>query len=174
MADVARAAQTLAESRNSSEEPGKFEPTPQAAPVPGAAAIAVSSTAGASEPVQLASATCPPPMPAAWPKETSPPLSPAVPASVGGAAQPMVPLDAHSEASADPFIRIQDRLRSLGAEYYCLEAWGGQQQLYRFYCKMAVGGNRDYTRYFEAIESSPLRAMKAVLQRVEAWQGEKK
>ena len=86
----------------------------------------------------------------------------------------MVPLDTHSDASADPFTHVQDRLQSLGATYYCLEAWGGQQQLYRFYCKMAVGGNRDYTRYFEAIESSPLRAMKAVLQQVEAWQGEKK
>ena len=163
-------ARASADSRNSSEEPAKFEPMPQAVPVPGAAAIALSTTATTSEPVQAASATCPPAMPAAWPKETSSPASAVVPVS---SEQAMVPLESCGDSRADPFIHIQDRLRSLGATYYCLEAWGGQQQLYRFYCKMAVGGNPDYTRYFEAIESSPLRAIKAVLRQVEAWRVKK-
>ena len=36
---------------------------------------------------------------------------------------------------------IQQRLQQLGATYYVLESWGNEQQLYRFYCKMAVGGS---------------------------------
>ena len=170
----AHVAQASADPGNSSEEPAKFEPTPHAAPVPGAAAIAVSAPTAASEPVQAATATCPPAMPADWPKEGSPPASPVVPVSFEGTSQAIAPRDSRSDSSADPFIRIQDRLRSLGATYYCLEAWGGQQQLYRFYCQMAVGGNANYTRYFEKIESSPLRAMTAVLQQVETWHGQKK
>ena len=71
--------------------------------------------------------------------------------------------------AADPFLHTQKRLQQLGATYYLLESWGGQQQLYRFYCKMAVGGNPNYTRYFEAIESDPLRAMSQVLGQVESW-----
>ena len=44
-----------------------------------------------------------------------------------------------------PFTTIQNRLRQLGATYYLLGVLGGQQQRYRFYCKMAVGGNPNYT-----------------------------
>jgi hypothetical protein len=57
----------------------------------------------------------------------------------------------------------------LGAVYYLLEAWGNQEQLYRFYCKMAIGGNTSYTRYFEATDVDPLTAMGKVLREVEAW-----
>jgi hypothetical protein len=71
--------------------------------------------------------------------------------------------------SSDPFHSIPDRLRQLGATYYLLESWGSEQQMYRFYCKMAVGGNADYTRYFEAANSDPLRAMSEVLRQVETW-----
>ncbi len=70
---------------------------------------------------------------------------------------------------ADVFRPVENRLRELGATYYLLESWSGQQQLYRFYCKMAVAGSADYTRHFEATESDPLEAMLCVLQRVEAW-----
>ena len=72
-------------------------------------------------------------------------------------------------ATADPFHAIQDRLRQLGATYYLLESWGNQQQLYRFYCKMAVGGSADYTRCFEATDAEPLQAMVQVLRQVETW-----
>jgi len=77
-----------------------------------------------------------------------------------------------SALSADPFHLIPDRLRQLGATYYLLESWGSEQQMYRFYCKMAVGGSADYTRYFEASHSDPLQAMRQVLQQVEAWRRE--
>ena len=174
MADIGRAAQASADSGNSSEEPARFEPTPHAAPVPDAAAIALSAPKAASEPVQAAATTRPPSMPAAFPKESSPPTSPVVPASFEGTPPATAALVGRGDSPADAFTHIQDRLRSLGATYYCLEAWGGQQQLYRFYCQMAVGGNASYTRYFEAIEPSPLRAMTAVLQQVEAWHGQKK
>ena len=74
---------------------------------------------------------------------------------------------AASISTADPFRYIQDRLRQLGATYYLLESWGNQQQMYRFYCKMAVGGSAAYTRCFEATNSNPLQAMRQVLQQVE-------
>jgi hypothetical protein len=72
-------------------------------------------------------------------------------------------------ASSDPFTYIQDRLRQLGATYYLLESWGNDQLLYRFYCKVCVGGNANYTRYFEATNVDPLQAMGQVLKQVETW-----
>jgi len=75
-------------------------------------------------------------------------------------------------ATLDQFNEIQGRLRELGATRYLLEYWGSRQQLYRFYCKMAVAGNPSYTRYFEHTDSDPLRAMAEVLRQVEAWRAE--
>lgn len=72
-------------------------------------------------------------------------------------------------STVDQFTYIQDRLRQLGATYHLLESWGSREQLYRFYCKVAVGGNPNYTHYFEATDSDPLRAMTRVLGQVEAW-----
>ena len=72
-------------------------------------------------------------------------------------------------SAADPFHSVPDRLRQLGATYYLLESWGNNRQIFRFYCKMAVGGNADYTRYFEATHSDPLQAMLQVLRQVEKW-----
>jgi len=69
------------------------------------------------------------------------------------------------------FSDIQLRLRELGATYYLLETWGSQRQLYRFYCRMAVGGNVDFTRYFEATDADPLQAMLQVLRQVETLKG---
>ena len=60
----------------------------------------------------------------------------------------------------------------MGATYYLLESWGNQRQFYRFYCKMAVGGNPNYTRYFEATQGNALQAMAQVLQQVESWRAE--
>ena len=77
--------------------------------------------------------------------------------------------NAQPPAAVDQFVYVQQRLRQLGATYYLLEAWGSDRQLYRFYCKMAVGGNASYTRYFEATDSNPLQAMAQVLQQVETW-----
>ena len=80
---------------------------------------------------------------------------------------------AGSISTADPFRYIQDRLRQLGATYYLLESWGNQQQMYRFYCKMAVGGSAAYTRCFEATNSNPLQAMRQVLRQVETQHTER-
>jgi hypothetical protein len=66
---------------------------------------------------------------------------------------------------------IQDRLQRMGATYYVLESWGNNQQLYRFCCKMAVGGNADYVHCFEATHADPLQAMQQVLRQVENWRG---
>jgi hypothetical protein len=67
--------------------------------------------------------------------------------------------------------QIQERLQKLGATYYVLESWGNDQQLYRFFCKMAVTGNANYVHCFEATHADPLRAMQQVLQQVETWRG---
>jgi hypothetical protein len=78
------------------------------------------------------------------------------------------PADA-SSLSGGQFSQVQDRLKQLGATYFLLETWGNQQQLYRFYCKMAVGGNTNYTHCFEQIGPDPLQTMSEVLKQVEAW-----
>ena len=82
-------------------------------------------------------------------------------------------LSGRSPAAADRFAYIQNQLRRLGATYYLLESWGDEQPLYRFYCKMAMGGNAGYTRYFEATDANPLQAMSHVLREVEAWRNGK-
>jgi hypothetical protein len=92
--------------------------------------------------------------------------------SVAASQQPVGPGDQAGQvvpSANDQFTAIQDRLRQLGATYYLLESWGNRQQLYRFYCKMAVGGNPNYTHYFEATDSDPLQAMARVLKEVETW-----
>ena len=66
----------------------------------------------------------------------------------------------------DQFTYIQQRLRSLGATYYLLESWGAT---YRFHCRVAVGGNPNYTHHFEETNADPLRAMATVLRQVETW-----
>ena len=88
------------------------------------------------------------------------------------AADPAVGLSdppAQARSTVDQFTYIQARLRELGATYYLLESWGSREQLYRFYCKVAVGGNPNYTHYFEATDSDPLQAMAQVLRQVEGW-----
>ena len=64
---------------------------------------------------------------------------------------------------------IPNRLQQLGATYYVLESWGNDQQLYRFYCKMAVTESADYTHCFEATDADPHQAMQRVLRQVESW-----
>lgn len=97
------------------------------------------------------------------------------------AAAPSAPTLAIAEHSEPPIVAastanvpsdfrgIQDRLQQLGATYYVLEAWGNNQHLYRFFCRMAVGGNADYTHCFEATNADPAQAMQQVLRQVESW-----
>lgn len=70
---------------------------------------------------------------------------------------------------ANPFLQIQERLKQLGATYYLLETWGTEQQFYRFYCRMAVGGNVNYAHCFESTANDPIKAMNEVLRQVEDW-----
>jgi hypothetical protein len=84
------------------------------------------------------------------------------PRTAGGSAPPPLP-------ATDWFTWTQQRLRELGATYYLLETWGRNGELYRFHCKMAIAGNQDYTRHFEATDADAARAMQAVLRQVEAW-----
>ncbi len=71
----------------------------------------------------------------------------------------------------DRFTYIQRRLRQLGATYYLLESWGAEGEYFRFHCRMAVGGNENYTQHFEATEADALEAMARVLSEVETWRG---
>ena len=98
-----------------------------------------------------------------FPVESPPAMPPAVHVA------PIAPKNAPGEIdfSADPFVSIQNRLRQLGATYYLLESWGNDRQMYRFYCKMAIGGSAAYTRCFEATDANPLQAMRQVLRQIE-------
>ena len=71
--------------------------------------------------------------------------------------------------TTDPFSSVLDRIRQMGATYYLLESWGDQKREFRFYCRMAIGGNSQYTRSFWSIDTDPCRAMGQVLEQVEAW-----
>jgi hypothetical protein len=82
---------------------------------------------------------------------------------------PASPANQSAGGEGDPFLRIQNRLRTLGATYYLLETWGNDQRLYRFYCEMAVAGDANFTRCFEATHSDPIGAMHTVLSQVEDW-----
>lgn len=81
----------------------------------------------------------------------------------------LVPAGAAAAGSGDRFSVMQSRLKQLGATYTLLESWGSKGDLYRFYCKLAIGGNVNYTRYFEATDPDSFSAMAKVLQQVEAW-----
>lgn len=92
----------------------------------------------------------------------------------GDEASAVVPVDYQAPAenassATNAFSRIQDRLKQLGATYYLLETWGNEQQFYRFYCKMAVAGNANFTHCFESTNADPLQAMADVLKQIEAW-----
>jgi hypothetical protein len=97
------------------------------------------------------------------------PIEYQAPAELCSVPAPIADPAGQNAKAADPFHAIQERLRQLGATYYLLESWGNQQQMYRFYCKMAVGGSAQYARCFEATHTDPLQSMVEVLQQVEAW-----
>ena len=88
------------------------------------------------------------------------------PASGGPVAESTPP---QSPPGSDQFALIRRRLDELGATYYRLESWGNEGRLYRFYCRMAIGGSPNYTRYFEAKDPDALGAMAKVLREVESW-----
>ena len=77
------------------------------------------------------------------------------------------PVDAEMAKQLEPHLAL---LRSLDAAEYTLENWGGEEQLYRFRCAVALGDNDDHTRQFEAIHADPLRAVHEVVGEVTSWQ----
>jgi hypothetical protein len=77
-----------------------------------------------------------------------------------------------SVSSEESFRQVENRLRQLGATYYCLDTMADGRQ-WRFCCRMAVAGNRSYTRLFQAMDCDALRAMGQVLEQVESWRSGK-
>ncbi|HVC92794.1 MAG TPA: hypothetical protein VND64_03840 [Pirellulales bacterium] len=69
----------------------------------------------------------------------------------------------------DPLSRGERRLRQLGATGYRLETWGVTGGLYRFSCNVALSDQGQATRHFEATDTSPAKAIEAVVKQVEAW-----
>ena len=144
--------------------PSPVTPAAYQSPVEGAPLI---------RPAPLGGLMSPPPgePPARDPLRLLPPDRPAP--------QPLPPLELSPPSDAAPatetanrdqqFTFYQERLRQQGATYFLLESWGSQQQLFRFFCKMAIGGNPNCTRHFEATHADPLQAMAQVVAEVEAW-----
>lgn len=70
------------------------------------------------------------------------------------------------------FDQIQERLQSLGVDYFVLERTddvAAQHAAFRFHCRFQVPGSPIYLRPFEAHDADPLHAMERVLQEVEQW-----
>jgi len=87
-----------------------------------------------------------------------------------GPAEGIGPQHTRTDAGrTDRFTRIERRLRELGATYYLLESRGTESDLFRFHCRMAIGGARHHNRHFEATDKDPIEAMNRVLREVERW-----
>jgi hypothetical protein len=71
--------------------------------------------------------------------------------------------------SNDRLGSMHARLRQLGATYCLLESWGPQSELYRFHCKVGIGGSTNFTRSFESTDPDPLGAVAKVVEQVEQW-----
>jgi hypothetical protein len=85
------------------------------------------------------------------------------------AGEPPSPNPTANGMSQPGFAELERKLREAGATYYLLETWGGEVSSYRFHCRMAVGGDPNNTRPFEATDADALRAMSRVVEQVEAW-----
>jgi hypothetical protein len=150
----------------SSSEPARDE-APRFVPAPPPAAIPVepAATAGNLSPQTPVPSGV---VPASYESPTGPGNG------IGESPEVVFPQDVADSAklpvpSADALVQAQEKLRKLGATYYVLEYWGKEQNQFRFHCRMAVGGNPNYTRPFQAIENDPLQAIAKVVQEVEAW-----
>lgn len=93
-----------------------------------------------------------------------------MPAAVASAATGQLNAEASGDRNqSEQMQSFQRRLHDLGATYLLLETWGDRQQLYRCFCKVAIGGNPNCTRHFEATDPDPLRALATVTEQVEQW-----
>jgi len=140
------------------------------APVP---APAWGAGQSASAPVVPAGYQVPIPRQAQAGKASAPRVQAAQGTPAGGGTRPPRPLPKPSEppraTATDPFTAMQTRLQQLGATYVLLESIGNRQEVYRCYCRVAIGGDPSYAYYFEAIDSAPLTAMSQVVRQVEQW-----
>lgn len=110
-------------------------------------------------------------MPPFVPPNTAGRLMPAPTPPPGGlrAAAPLPPAAPQSGGAEEPFRQIERRLRELGATYCLLETFGHDGRSYRFHCKISVAGDPHHARPFDATDEDPIRAMRQVLEHVEAW-----
>jgi hypothetical protein len=79
------------------------------------------------------------------------------------------PDESTPDAADDALSRGERRLRQLGTISYRLETWGVTGELYRFSCQAALSDQGQATKHFEATETSPARAIEAVVEQVESW-----
>jgi len=103
----------------------------------------------------------------------SPPLEAGTPdfRSPGSASSGPVAEQAPAVAANDRrALAVEQRLQELGVKHYLLEPWGTRGQLYRFHCKVPIGDHSTWTRFFQATDPDPFKAMTRVLRDVEAWQ----
>ena len=105
----------------------------------------------------------------AMPQEPGRSLSPADSVVIPAGYESAVEVAGQANSGDDRFQQIQGRLLQLGASHYRLEYWGNRQQLYHFYCEVAVGADPNYVHHFQATAADRLEAMRQVLGQVEAW-----
>jgi hypothetical protein len=82
--------------------------------------------------------------------------------------------DATSAETADRLPALYSRLEELGASDPQLAAWGSSGQMYRFYCRAALGDSPSFARHFEAVAPEPIAAVEQVVAKVEAWRAERR
>ena len=85
--------------------------------------------------------------------------------------EPPQSLDQNPQTSSSREL-IEQQLRDRGAVYSLLEMWGYDNYRYRYHCRIAISGNSQITRSFEANGRSPEDAMGQVLQLVEAFRAQ--
>jgi len=147
---------------------GRSNPTPVVAPAPtwGTGQAVTTSVVPAGYEIPVAPQTRPG-------GEVAQGVPAAQRAATGGVTQQPRPLPTPSgplrSPPTDPFTAMQTRLQQLGATYVLLESIGNRQEVYRCYCRVAIGGDPSYAYYFEAIDSAPLTAMSQVVRQVEQW-----
>ena len=75
----------------------------------------------------------------------------------------------YSMESSQNFEALELRLKSLGATYYQLQKWGNRGDLFRFSCYVTPLENCAYEKYFQAIDTDAVAAMRSVIAEIEQW-----
>lgn len=64
---------------------------------------------------------------------------------------------------------LEKELKMLGAQYYRLEKWGSQGDMFRFSCYVSPSMTSRYQKYFQAIDSDEVSVMQRVLEEIKSW-----